>query len=272
MAASTIDDPFELSPVEEVHLERTPLEVVLFQVRLPRPYTPLQDAIHSGAFTQELSRHYPYAETQDVIEFVFQPGQLPTQKPAGSKVLTMSDASQSWTLNVARDSVALTTTAYESRRDLLSRAGTILEALAKTAPPPRVSRVGIRYVNRIREVQQAQDLADSFAPDIQPMQNFSLARLESVQHSMSDLLYAWDQSMKLQARWGILGPGQVVEGALEPLGNSSWVLDIDAFDEGTTDFSPQSVVDNLERLGERAYRFFRWVFTPDALSQFGASE
>ena len=273
MSPTTIDDPFDPAPVDEVHLERTPLEVVLFQVRLPRSYTPLQDAIQNGTIARQLSDLYPYAETQDVVEFSFQPGQAPTQKPAGSKVLLMSDKSQSWTLNVARDSVALTTTKYLNRSDLLTRASAVLAVLAESAPPPHVARVGIRYINRLRDLEVVSDLVGGLAAEVQPMQQFSLSRGRGIHHSMNDVMYKWeDTTTTLQARWGILPPGQVVEGAVQPVDKPSWVLDIDAFDDGLIDFDPELVVDQLARLGERAYRFFRWMFSPSALAHFGIAE
>jgi len=269
-----IDDPFDLAPVDEVHLERTPLEVVIFQVRFPGSYIPLKEAIDSGAVARALGREYPFAVTQNVLQVVFQPGRPPQQKPADVQVLQMSDASQVWTLNVSQDSVSVTTTKYESRKDLLARASKIFEALAETASPPSLSRLGVRYINRVTDLAAIDALVqDGLNTEVQPMHRLWATRPNAIRHSMNDLLYEWPgTATKLQARLGILAPGQVLDGALSPAATSSWVLDIDTFDEGPQGFDASRIADQLKDLAQRAYRFFRWIVTPKGLAQFGAEQ
>lgn len=249
---------------------RSPLEVVLFQVRLPRAYTPLQDAIQSGAVQRELSKSFPYAELQDVFDIMIQPGRDPQPMSSGSKALSMADESQKWTLNITRDAVALTSTEYANRADLLNRASVIFSALQNAAAPPRVARVGIRYLNRITDMTLAESVIDGLAEELKPLQQFSFSKLQSMQHSMADMLFSWSGSMnKLQARCGMLPAGQVVDGSLSPFHDGpSWILDIDSFDEAPRDFAADTLVETLAGLAERAYRYFRWVCTPDALSNF----
>jgi uncharacterized protein (TIGR04255 family) len=267
-----IDDPFEESRVAEVRLDRSPLEVVLFQVRFPSPVTLIERALVAGEIAQALSSDYPFADRQEVVEFVMQPGHMPSaQKSANSTAMSLSDASQGWTLNVAKDSVSLTTTAYLHRDDLLARATVIFETLSEVARPPAVSRVGLRYINRINDVERVQKLCgnEGLAEPIRQQQEFSLAN-KGIQSSLSELQYAWTADQRLQARWGLLPAGQSVANPLAPLSNKSWLLDIDAFDESRCEFSPEIVVDRLKTLSEKAYRFFRWFFTPEALPEFGA--
>jgi uncharacterized protein (TIGR04255 family) len=267
-----IDDPFDESRVPEVRLERSPLAVVLFQVRFPGPVTRIEQAIDANEIAQSLSSEYPFADRQEVVSFVIQPGHLPSaQKSDNTTAMSLSDASQKWTLNVARDSVSLTTTAYENRDDLLLRAAHIFQTLSQVAAPPAVARVGLRYINRISDVEVIKKLCENqgLAEPIRQQQQFSLANNE-IQSALTELTYAWTAQQRLQARWGLLPPGQSIANPLEPLPNSSWLLDIDAFDESRFDFSPDLVVERLKILSEKAYRYFRWFFTPEALPEFGA--
>jgi uncharacterized protein (TIGR04255 family) len=273
VTSSRIDDPFEESRVAEVRLDRSPLAVVLFQIRFPGPVTRIEHAILSGDLADALSADYPFAERQEVVEFVFQPGHMPAQKSTNSTALALSDASQQWTLSIARDSLSLTTTAYKDRDDLLARAEGIFEALARVAQPPAVSRVGLRYINRIVDTKLVQRLCENagVAEPIRQQQLFSLTH-GAIQSTLTELQYAWSEGQKLQARWGLLPAGQSIANPLEPLPNQSWLLDIDAYHEARFEFSTETVVMQLKTLSEKAYRFFRWFFTPEALPEFGAAE
>ncbi|WP_082958898.1 TIGR04255 family protein [Mycobacterium sp. E3198] len=272
MPADRIDDPFEDSRVPEVRLKDGPLEVALFQVRFPGPVTRIEQAIDSNEIAQALSSEYPFADRQEVLSFVIQPGHQPSpQKAANTTALSLSDASQKWTLNIARDSVSLTTTAYVNRDDLLERAGRIFEALSKVAEPPAVARVGLRYLNRVRDVGLIRKFCGNggLAEPIRHQQEFSLAR-DEIQSALTELQFAWTSEQRLQARWGVLPAGQTVANPFEPLPDPSWLLDVDAFHESLFEFSSEEVVKRLKVLSERAYRYFRWVFTPVALPDFGA--
>ena len=274
MPAAKIDDPFLESRVEEVKLQRSPLRLVLFQVRFPSPVTIIEEAISSGAIARALSAAFPFAEQQNVLEFVFQPGQPgPAQRQTNSVALSLSDAAQKWRLDVARDSISLTTTAYEDRDNLLERVRAIFDAMGKVAPPPAISRIGLRYINRIDDVSIIRDLCTSggLADIVSQQQQFSLAT-PHVRSSISELQYAWPTGARLQARWGLLPEGPNVVIPLEPLAVPSWLLDIDAYSETRFAFSSETVVDELKSLSERAYRYFRWFFTPTALPRFGAVE
>ena len=272
MPADRIDDPFAESRVPEVRLKNSPLEVALFQVRFPGPVTRIEQAIDNNQIAQALSSEFPYADRQDVVSFVIQPGHQPSPpKPTNTTALLLSDASQKWTLNVARDSLSLTTTAYLNRDNLLDRAMSIFKALSEEAPPPTVARVGLRYLNRVRDVELIRKFCSNggLADPIRHQQKFSLGN-DGIQSALTELQFAWTPQQKLQARWGLLPAGQIVANPFDPLPHPSWLLDVDAYDESPFDFSADEVVKRLKVLSERAYRCFRWVFTPEALPDFGA--
>jgi uncharacterized protein (TIGR04255 family) len=58
---------------------------------------------------------------------------------------------------------------------------------------------------------------------------------------------------------------------MPPSADQSWVLDLDVYREGATEFSAEGIVAELAKLSKRAYRFFRWAITPEGLKQFGTS-
>lgn len=273
MPSRWIADPFDRTPVEEIPLARNPLAFVVAQIQLPRPYTPLATAIENGSLASALSEEYPYAEEQEEIQFVFEPGRLPQSKNTSTKLLSMHDETDGWVVNIKHDSIALSTTEYISRTELLARATRIFDAVQNTVNTPRVSRVGLRYINRITDLTDVSTLAAGFNEIIRPTQGFALDNLDGMSHFQDKLLYAWkDTAMKLQAWWGTVPAGQPVAGILSPHEGATWILDIDALDETAAEFNAKTLTETMTTLSEQAYRFFRWIFTPEGLQQFGTPQ
>lgn len=273
MPSRRIDDPFDRTPVEEIPLARNPLALVIAQIQLPSPYTPLATAINEGTLANALSSEYPYSDVQKEIQFVFEPGRLPQSTTTSAHVLSMRDDTDAWVVTIKHDSVTLSTTAYTARTELMARATRILTAVQATVKAPRVSRIGLRYINRITDLTDPDALAAGFNEIIRPTQGFALNNLEGMPHFQDKLLYAWkDTNMKLQAWWGTVPTGQPVAGLLNPHANPTWVLDVDAMDETAAEFNADTLTGTLTVLGQQAYRFFRWIFTPEGLQQFGTPQ
>jgi uncharacterized protein (TIGR04255 family) len=87
---------------------------------------------------------------------------------------------------------------------------------------------------------------------------------------MSEATFALDAANGLQARWGALQPGVVLDPSLPAASEPSWVLDLDAFQQEALAFDPEGLAGRVRAMSERAYRFFRWSVTDAFLTRFGA--
>lgn len=273
MVLERITSPFAEGPIEEVGLGRTPLETVLFQVRFPGHVTKLERSLAHGDLQDRLSEHYPYAQQQETFNLVMQPGKPPEPQP-GPPIWTLQSADQTWTCNLAPDSFGLSTSAYASRTDFIDRARVLFDAVSASADPPQANRIGVRYLNRVLDPMSDDG---AWISTLAQGAKGILAETSSVDrlfviNTLSQVLYGWSAAKKMQCRWGVLPPQGVIDASMQPVANYSWVLDIDAFQEEAFDFRTAGVSARLTDLTERAYRFFRWVLTPESLDRFEPRE
>lgn len=270
MAPSRIEEPFALGPVEEVHLENSPLALVVLQIQFPDAYSPMAAAIVDRLPAAALREEYPYHDLQPEVQIVFEAGRRPQQHTGTAHVLTLRDAEAAWMIAFKEDSITVATRRYVDRADLLARARRIFIAMQAVVGQPQVSRVGLRYINRITDLADIDTLTSGFNETIQPMQTFALNGGAGMRHFQNRMLYAWEETgMKLQTWWGTVPPNAPVAASLPAHDATSWVLDIDAIDETATALDAKALTQTLTTLSEQAYRFFRWIFTPAGLAQFG---
>lgn len=269
MLLDRIASPFADRPATEVPLGQTPLESVLFQVRFPGHLSKLQSALANGRLQDALSEQYPYAQQQETFNLVVAPGQAP-QPQSGPPVWTIQDAGQDWICNFAADSFGLTTTSYTSRGDFIKRAGHLVGVVQDIARPPKANRIGMRYLNRVpRPLDDGGEWLMTLAEGARGV--YAAAEPSDRAHivnSLSQLVYEWSRLEKLQCRWGVLPANAIMDASMQAISDSSWVLDIDAFDESSFNFDVATIEGKLTVLAGRAYNFFRWVVTPESLERF----
>ncbi len=273
MPLDRIVSPFADSPATEVPLGQTPLESVLFQVRFPGHLSKLQSALANGRLQDALSEQYPYAQQQETFNLVVAPGQAP-QPQSGPPVWTIQDAGQDWVCNFAADSFGLTTTSYTSRHDFIKRAGHLVGVVQDVARPPRANRIGMRYLNRVaRPLDDGGEWLMTLAEGARGVYA-AAATTDRVRilNSLSQLVYEWSPTERLQCRWGVLPANAIIDASMQAIPDVSWVLDIDAFDESSFEFDPANIEGKLTVLAARAYNFFRWVLTPESLDRFLPAE
>jgi uncharacterized protein (TIGR04255 family) len=71
-------------------------------------------------------------------------------------------------------------------------------------------------------------------------------------------------------RWGLVPPrGTVDPGAVDPIDEKSWLLDVDAFRAGPQTLDVEALVDQTRRFAERIYSVFRWAVTDEFLRRYG---
>jgi uncharacterized protein (TIGR04255 family) len=91
------------------------------------------------------------------------------------------------------------------------------------------------------------------------------------QHALSEsLLTIPGTSAQLLARWGKIPPHMTTDpAAIEPVEQSSWILDLDMFSLEPRPFDPAALVDEARIYAERIYTLFRWAVTDKFLRQYG---
>jgi uncharacterized protein (TIGR04255 family) len=147
-----------------VFYRHSPLESVIFQVRFP----PLLrvDAEPPANFQEAIRDHYPAFQDQSIIEapiplpediarqlppqVVSQfAGQIRMAAGSGGKRFTFASEDGSWTVSLARDSLALTTQQYTNWETFRERLNAAIEALVAEYRPSYYTRLGLRYRNVI---------------------------------------------------------------------------------------------------------------------------
>jgi uncharacterized protein (TIGR04255 family) len=179
-----------------------------------------------------------------------------------------ADPSQAWVITVTEQALSLETTAYVSRNDFCNRARELFDAVAATALPPVVDRVGLRYLDRLDSSDDLEHLDDYVNPRLRVLLGAVNSEIE-VEHSVSESVLRLSANERLHARGGILPPGGIFDPILPPLPDKSWVLDLDIFTvEAGFPFEPAALQERLMRYGDHVHSFFRWAMTTKFVEDF----
>jgi uncharacterized protein (TIGR04255 family) len=175
---------------------------------------------------------------------------------------------QTWQVTVTETAVSLETTTYDSRNDFCERAKQLFEAVAAVSIPPLVDRVGLRYVDRLRDPAELERLLDYVTPSLLGLHGQAAASLE-VEYSITEALVRVSSDERLKVRCGVLPPGGIFDPALSPCPEASWVLDADIFTtEGGFAFDPSTLDERLRRYADHIYSLFRWATKEEFLEAF----
>ena len=180
------------------------------------------------------------------------------------------DADETWQVSFSETFLTIDTAEYTGRENFAARLAAVWQLFAGIVAPPFVERVGVRYINRITEPDHLAVLPDLMRAR-GPWRPRCGPRQRAITHSMSEALYQLGDHDLLQARWGLLPPGAVLDATIPPVPMPSWILDLDSFFIGKTVPDTEPITNLVTSLAERAYRYFRWVVTPEFLSTFGGA-
>ncbi len=248
---------------EEVPLPKAPLARVIVQIRFPLILSVETPGFIAG-FQEALRPEYPVLRQE-------RPGGILLTSPqltAGQSQShwRFSDAKGEWRVTLTSNFVAIETTRYTSRSDLLRRLGVVVEALATHIRPDQVDRLGVRYIDRLDD-RPIEDSVRLFTSEIQGLCGTPL-RL-SAQHVIGEALFILGDD-QLLLKSGQLPPNATLDpAALEPVDRPSWILDFDMSSRKPTPFTAAQVVGDAKRFAERIYAVFRWAVTPEFLKTFG---
>ncbi len=264
-ALNSLADPFTAAPPAEVPLANVPLVRVVAQVRFP-PVLSIEKRDFVAPFQEAVRERYPVLRVEQTRGILLGPEGPAAMAP--SVIWRFNDLDDKWRVALATDFAAIETTAYESRSDLLNRFGAVVQALGAHIGPGVVDRLGVRYIDRIKG-DAVRDIGKLVRPEVHGVAGTSAGSHAS--HALSEVLFELpDQTSQMRARWGLLPPGSTVDpSAIEPIDESSWILDLDAFSSGPRSFEPSAILSEARTYAERSYCFFRWVVTEEFLRHFG---
>ena len=265
MAENSNENPLKGPPPSEVPLSEAPLIRVVAQVRFP-PVLSVANGEFIAPFQEAIRDAYPTLRPDQSQRVVFGPG-----GPIETRTDTIwrfFDKSESWSVTLAPDFMALQTSDYESRDDFFQRLSIVLEALRAHIRTDKIDRLGVRYIDRMPVCNPA-DLTSLVRPEVTGVLGTALA--ESAEHALTENVFRLPEDHgKVRTRWGLLPPRSTVDpAAVEPIDEVSWLLDLDAFSEETVGFDVEDTVQRARMFAERIYSIFRWVVTEQFLLKFG---
>jgi uncharacterized protein (TIGR04255 family) len=276
---TTFDEagPFSDAHIDDVRLTKAPLARVLAQLRFPGPISSLRygsDADIASLAGPLSGIGYPFLEEGHQLVLQVTPDGV-TPHEAG-KLWTFRSGDKSWHVTLTPEFVTLDTSAYTDRDEFLTRLSSLVGVLAAAVELQGVSRVGYRYINQVKGLSTAElrsimrnELLGALAVpegDARLIDGISEATF-----SLDPVDMPGGVADGLQARWGKLPPGVVLDASMPPTPEATWLLDIDSFRQVNLAFDEGPIIGQVKDLSVRAYRFFRWVTTPAFLTRFGAT-
>ena len=261
--------PFGTEPLDDVPLPRAPLAQTLTQIAFPAQSALVIDGEIASELSRRLRPFYPVFQTEQQVNIVITPDGV-TQNE-GAQVWRLASKDETWQVHVTPTFLTLTTTSYTGHEDFCSRLDEAWQGFCEViGGEPAINRIGFRYINRVDD----RAFLDSLTAMVHPAVTGALFAgndVAPIARGITENQYVVTETDRLQARWGLLPPGDTFDPfTLPPHSLTSWVLDLDSFRYFG---SPQALSDNLaaivEALSRTAYRYFRWSVTDEFLKFFG---
>ena len=259
-------NPLTAAVPEEILLPNAPLLRVVARVNFP-VIVSIAKAEFIAPFQEALRPTYPVLRPDQTLNLVLS-GVPVVAAPAPQTTWRFSDASDKWRVSLATNFMAIETTAYVSRSDFIERLRVVASALTEHVNPQVADRVGLRYIDRITG-DALKNLGKYVRPEV--MGILATPAATQVRHSMSESLFTLPQDKRrFQVRWGQIPPNATVDpAAIDPIGEPSWILDLDMFCAGSRPFEAKVLVDEVGEYADRIYTFFRWAVTDEFLKLYG---
>jgi uncharacterized protein (TIGR04255 family) len=221
-------------------------------------------AEYIGPFQEAIRDTYPVLRPDQTQGVVMGPeGAVST---TSERLWRFADSDGHWRATLAPTFVALESTAYTNRDDFLGRLARLLTAADEHIAPKVVDRLGLRYIDRVREPEFA-DIPRLFRREM-----LGLAGTDAWQHvelSLNQTRFSLPAA-SVTATWGQLPVmGTHDPNAVEPIEQPSWILDLDMFTRQQFEFNVDQITDKCRSFAERIYAIFRWAVTDEFLRRYG---
>ncbi len=266
--------PLSPTPTPEVPLPQAPLVRVIAQARFP-PILTIRDPDKVAVFQEALRDTYPNLSQDQVHSIELGGGQTPNISQGLIWRLADRERNPDWRVSLGVDFVALETSSYDSRDNFLDRLRAVLSALEEGFKPASTSRLGLRYIDRLTG-EAVDRIAELVHPDvlgiIRPPGNPHPALGESVIHLMTEAQFLAHDGARVQGRWGQLPPNATYDpDALEPVGDRSWILDLDMFTTESQPFMSEKLLTTATGFAKCLYWLFRQMVTEEFLRYYGGN-
>jgi len=260
-------DVLTLPDVPRVELQDPPLVLALCQVQYGA-ITNLEDALRIAPFQQAIQAEYPIS-TIAPRSINVQVNAAGMQQQVGSFQWTFRDNNDIWRLSLANDALTLETRRYKAFPQLLGRLRTALDALRIHLHPVVTKRIGLRYVNEIRET--GADWSDIIRPRLLgPLGEPALAR--NATHTFQEMRLAYPDGHSINLRHGRLPGGTTVqprEGQESPK-DPFYLIDIDTFclysEQEPEPLNPEAICARVDSFHTEIHRLFRWTVSDDYIA------
>lgn len=260
----TLETPFGDEKLEEIRLGAAPLARVVAQLRFPA-LSRMKDDDIAQDFVRQMSKEYPL---MDVVQEISLVSMIPDQQPPTlSQVWRLQTSDENWIVSLGRTSLSLEVIKYSSRTDFNARFNRIVDAFIQIASPPRLDRLGIRYINRIVDSDILGDIPNLIRAELNGLSTLQLPVGVEANHSILEVQFNRGGCTTL-ARCGYLPPHVIIDPALPPVDKRSWVLDIDSAFVGAGEIAPENIESMIEILTGYNYRFFRYAVKPGFIELF----
>lgn len=259
------DSPLVGPPPPEVPLNNPPLIRVIAQVRFP-VIASVERREFVAPFQEAIRKQYPSLRPEQNRGVVLGPQGV--MESRSDTIWRFHDSSDNWCVTLAPDFLALETSSYASRDDFLQRLRHVLCALETNVDPQLVDRLGLRYIDRITGTNLA-ELPQLVRPEVCGVLGTTLSE-HALQAVSENVFVLPDETGQVRVRWGLIpAHGTVDPGAIEPIENASWLLDVDAFQSKTRPLDVNATTELARKFAERIYSIFRWTVTDEFLRRYG---
>jgi uncharacterized protein (TIGR04255 family) len=249
---------------EPEKLAHPPLKLAVAQIQYPTIMSvPTSDKL-LASFQESVRDLYPLLSVGQGIGFAVS-SQSIEQQPR-PRIFQLTDADQRWTVTLSADSIALEARDYTTFNEFSNRLLKVIAAAKEVYPLTSRRRLGLRYVNEIRDESEETTEASEVSWN-------SVIRPEILGILATDLGASVNQAFQevsLTIKNGALTMrhGAFAEGtAVRPLDNQPvldkpfYLLDFDAFDDQPGDLSSNRVSDTLRDYNRSIFSLFRWSLT-----------
>lgn len=259
--------PLSGSIPKDIPLERSPLVRVLAQVR----YAPIL-AVNSpekvAIFQELIKESYPLLKQEMTQQFTVANGETPTFQQ--ETIWRFSDRDNNWRISLNQGFLALESKAYSSRGDFIKRWQDTLTIMQRVFSPSDVSRLGIRYINRVTE-EGFDKISDMVRPEISGIVGMEGEVSSQAKHIFTDALFEAKEG-RIQVKWGQLPKGASHDDSLEPIPASSWILDFDMYNKpSSSNFVSEDLAKMSEEFAGRIYALFHWMVKKEFLEFYGGA-
>lgn len=234
---------------DRVPLKRSPLELVVCQVRFPTILS-LANGAPPGAFEERIREKYPVPSQKKRVNIELEQGSGALRRETET-FWSFEDEAGEWTVSLGQGFLSLETKNYESFDTFLTRFDELVEAIKSEYKVTLQDRLGLRYVDRIsrtRDKRLPENWKDQLPAELIPLRKFSDAAVGQLANFETRLAFG-DAVLAIRCNF--------VDKSFPGSTEDELILDFDCYSEKRAKIA--SMKDSLSEFRKEAYAAFRWA-------------